>query len=81
MTYQASRTAPNTLSEETLLAVDHKMLQQSNSFGANFRWQSEQVKLTCYSDANCSYVPPETGATSVTVVGTMLAACVALLSF
>lgn len=81
VTYQASRTAPNSLNEETLLAVDHKMLQQSNSFGANFRWQSEQVKLTCYSDANCSYVPPETGATSVTVVGTMLAACVALLSF
>lgn len=82
MTYQASRTAPTSLSENTLAAVDHKMLQQSNSFGANYRWQSEQVEVLCYSDANCSYVPPpETGATAVTVVGSILAASIAMLSF
>ena len=81
VTYQASRTAPTSLSETTLAAVDHKMLQQSNSFGANYRWQSEQVTLSCYSDANCSYVPPTTGATAVTVVGSILAASVAMLSF
>ena len=81
VTYQASRTAPTNLSESSLVAVDHKMLQQSNSFPANYRWQSEQVSLLCYSDANCSYVPPETGATAVTVVGTILAASIAMLSF
>ena len=83
VTYQASRTAPTSLAENTLAAVDHKMLQQSNSFGANYRWQSEQVSLLCYSDANCSYVPPapETGATAVTVVGSILAASIAMLSF
>ena len=83
MTYQASRTAPTSLAENTLAAVDHKMLQQSNSFGTNYRWQSEQVSVLCYSDANCSYVPPppDTGATAVTVVGSILAASIAMLSF
>ena len=81
VTYQASRTTPDTPSEETLLATDHKMLQQSNSFGSSFRWQVYQVDLLCYSEANCTYVPPSTGATAVTTVGTLLAACVALLSF
>ena len=81
VTYQASRTAPTSLSETTLATVDHKMLQQSNSFGTNYRWQSEQVEVLCYSDANCSYVPPETGASAVTMAGTILAACVAMLSF
>lgn len=81
VTYQASRTAPTSLAETTLAAVDHKMLQQSNSFGANYRWQSEQVDVLCYSDANCAYVPPTTGASAVTMAGTLLAACVAMLSF
>ena len=82
VSYQGSRTAPTSLSEVTLAAVDHKMLQQSNSFGANYRWQSEQVEVLCYSDANCSYVPPEpTGASAVTMVGTILAACVTMLAF
>lgn len=81
VTYQESRTAPTSLSETTLATVDHKMLQQSNSFGANYRWQSEQVEVLCYSDANCSYVPPTTGASAVTMAGTILAACVAMLSF
>ena len=81
VTYQASRTAPTSVAESTLAAVDHKMLQQSNSFGTNYRWQSEQITLLCYSDANCSYVPPTTGASAVTMAGTILAACVAMLSF
>ena len=82
VTYQQSRTAPTIeLPESNLVAIDHPMLTQTNNFSTNYRWQSEQVDLTCYSDANCSYVPPATGATAVTVAGTMLAACISLLTF
>jgi hypothetical protein len=86
VTYQASRTSAPTNASETsnLSSVDHMMLKQTNSFSTNYRWFSESVELLCYSDANCSYVPPApkpTGASAVTTVGTLLAACAAMLAF
>jgi hypothetical protein len=81
ITYDSARVKAANPSTETLASVDHAMLKQSDSFITNHRWQSEQVDLLCYSDANCSYVPPETGATAVTVAGTLLAAFVTMLTF
>lgn len=80
VTYDSAR-VQSSASPETLASVDHAMLKQSDSFITNHRWQSEQVDLLCYSDANCSYVPPTAGATTVTVAGTLMAAFVTMLSF
>lgn len=82
ITYFSNRESASNPQPESLAAVDHFMLQQSDSFIVNYRWSSELVTLLCYSDANCSYVPPApTGAVAVTAAGTLLAAFAAVLAF
>ena len=81
VTYLSSRPTASSVVEETNLF--HHLRQGSDSFASNARWSSEAVTLNCYNEATCPdpNAGDGTGATAVTTVAAVLAACVSILAF
>lgn len=78
VTYITSRTAFTNASEGLFTASDHRL---SQSFAASSKWESESVELSCYDDDSCQTVSAPSGASAVTTVAAILAACVTALVF
>ena len=81
VTYITSRTAFTNASESALFSGSERRLGQS--FDSSAKWSQESVVLSCYDDDSCETTTPDktSGASVVTTVATILAACVTALVF
>jgi len=67
-------------SAQSLFSAEERRL---GAFSSNVKWQEEDVTLSCYDNSSCEQVSKSTpaGATGVTTVATIIAACVTMLAF